>query len=369
MRKFLFLYLPRYTSLHAIFVIIILFLITSCASQKQDAQLPLTDNPEANPDPGLKVVTTEEDTSSGVMPNNPNGLRWYEWQSGYVHWIAGMAMFTNRNLMGCDFPMDYDELLSSGLLPVIFHNRYTGEPIKSTEEYAPGDIFYGVDLSTSTLTFSIHRGPLDEVFDPESTGGEWLPYRGSLRDSVTDGKTVKMEMVLDPTAFNNSVPASEFREYFRFPLDDDARVRISIVYQFINDLMYQLGGFVDQVPGSLDDYIAMVGEKNPVAWINPYTGEPMRQVEWFSVPLYYGVTNDPVYDPMPDITPDPTAPPPPEDIAGNYAYKVGSSPIADTEFRPYAQFYFKQPDGSIAAYLAIGVGPKNKHAGALKLDF
>jgi hypothetical protein len=95
----------------------------------------------------------------------------------------------------------------------------------------------------------------------------------------------------------------------------------------------------------------------------------MRQVEWFSVPLYYGVTNDPVVDPIPDITRDRAAPsPPPEDIAGNYAYKVAFSPVVDTELRAYTQFYFKQPDGSIAAYLAIGVGPQEKHAGALKLD-
>jgi len=315
----------------------------------------------------LDVVKTNDEYPTGIMPNNASGSRFYEWQSENLQWVLGAAMFTNRDLVGCDFPLEYGGLLSSGLLPVIFHNRYTGEPIKSIEDYTPGDIYYDVDLSTSTIIFCRYQGTQDQVFAPEITEGEWLSYLGSPMDSITDGKTIRTETVLDPTAFNNNVPASDFREYFKFPQNDDARIKVFIVYNFTNDLMYQLGEFVDQVPGSVDDYISMIGEKNLISWTNPYTGEPMEQVEWYNVPLYFG--NDPVVDPIPDITPDPNgvSSPIPEDIIGNYAYTFGYSPVVENELRAYAQFYFRQPDGSIAAYIAIGVGPQEHREGALKL--
>jgi len=300
----------------------------------------------------------------GVWLDNPGGSWWYEARGLFIEGAIVSAFNTNRDLKGCAFPATYDELLSYGLLPIIFHNRYTGEPIKSTREYSPGDIYYELNTQTGLYRFWRHQGPLDMCYNPDATGGKELPYAASPRDTVTDGKTIKVEMALGPEAVAGDVPAAYFRESYNIPPDDDARVDIYIVYRWVNDIMYRLGEFVDQVPASLDGYIEMLGERNPVAWTNPYTGEPMKAVGWYDVPLFF--LWDPVSEVIPDI--DSSAGPPPEGVAGNYSYMVAPSPVVEGEMRSYAKFYFKQPDGSIAAYLAIGVGPKEHQKGAISLD-
>ncbi|MCX6645026.1 MAG: hypothetical protein NTY09_01505 [bacterium] len=348
-------------------LIIFLLLSISCATNAQSMQTPAAETPNSNTQ---GVAIDETRSASGLVdPENPNGSWWFEWQSGYVEWIIGMAIYTNRDLMGAEFPANYDELLSSGLMPVIFHNRYTGQPIASTKDYSSGDIYYNVDFSTGLYSYSRYQGPSDQVYDPELTNGEWLPCSGNALDSVTDGKTIKTVAVMDAETLDNPTPASEFREYYNFPADDESRVKVYIVYRFVNDLVYSLGEFVESVPFSLDDYIKMVGEINPVAWANPYNGGQMRQVDWVTVPLCYEFA--PIAESIPGITGDNTEKVYSQefpDLAGNYAFKLADSPVVDTEQRAYIQFYFKQPDGSIGAYLAIGVGPAEFHQGTLTIN-
>jgi len=298
------------------------------------------------------------------MPWNPSGSRWYQARGDFIEYAIVSAVFTNRDLLGRRFPVNYDELLSSGLLPIVFENRYTAEPIKSTPEYSPGDIYYEADPASGLFRLYRHQGELDLDFDPEATEGKDLPWTGSPTDTVTDGKSIKTEIVLGPEAMAGSVPPSRFRIDFDIPTEDEARVRVLIVYRWVNDFMGRMGEFVDQVPLTLDDYIDFVGQPNPVAWTNPYSGEPMKQVDWYDVPLYFCWER--AGKPVTGLSLGESEPP--EDIAGDYAFTVAPSPVVEGEMRAYALFYFKQPDGTPGAYLAMGIGPQEFLKGTISLD-
>ncbi len=340
--------------------VVALSLIVSCA-QRDRALLPTQDS-----DPQLlpaRPAASDQGNQEVVMPDNPDGSYWYEMRSGLMEWHISMAVCQSRDLKGCEFPETYEEILSSGLLPMIYHNRYTGEPIKSTPEYSAGDIYYKADRESGMYYFYRYQGPQDQVYDPDATGGKDLPWEGSPRDTVTDGESIKTVADWGPEGMAGSVPAAKFREDWNMPASDDSRVAVFIVYYWVNDVMYRLGEIVDQVPSTLDEYVEMLGERNPVAWTNPYSGEPMHAVGWYDVPLYYGW--EPLTDSIKGI--DIADPAPPDGVIGNYSYMIAPSPVVEGENRSYAKFYFKEPDGSVAAYLAIGVGPQEFLKGGIDL--
>jgi hypothetical protein len=147
------------------------------------------------------------------------------------------------------------------------------------------------------------------------------------------------------------IDVNNSREFQNIPVDDDARAKIYVVYRCINEIMLQMGQTLDTAQyQTLDDYIAYCGRKNPAAWVNPYTGDAMKEVPWTTVPTYY--YENPWGDLLqmvglvfhPDF--------PMDELPGNYSFTIdpGSSSRAPSY---YAQFYFKMPDGSVAAYIAI----------------
>jgi hypothetical protein len=116
------------------------------------------------------------------------------------------------------------------------------------------------------------------------------------------------------------------------------------------------GGEVFQTPlGSLEAYIALLGSKNPQAWLNPYTGSPMQEVAWnnnVQVSFYDTPAQMPGNlnyrmppDPNPSIV-----------YKGNYSCAFGWSDFAQGQLRTCVLFYFEKPDGSISAYLGYGLG-------------
>ena len=295
----------------------------------------------------------EVEDQEAVFPRNEYGNPVMQWKSSVIEMHLTQAFNTNKDLKGGPFPSSYEELISTGLLPIMFHNRYTGQPVVNTAEYSRGDIYYSVDAISDTLVYSIHFGDQDQTFDPDLTNGQYKPCECDPRYATTDGKTIRWEMRLPSDLLADSPASSDTRESFNIPAGDDSRASIFIVYQSISKFMYKACENLDALPGSLDDYIALIGEKNPSAWINPYTGLSMTEVGWYDVPLYYDW--DRLAEPITTLKEDGQNIP--EGIAGNYSFNIGDSPLMEGETRAYVKFYFKEPDGSISAYLAIGLGP------------
>jgi hypothetical protein len=180
---------------------------------------------------------------------------------------------------------------------------------------------------------------------------------------MTDGRTLYWDeqMDFDWYAANDPGPVRGL-DRFGIPADDEARTRVYLVYRAMNEIMCHAGDILASVPSSLDDYVALLGRRNPVTWTNPYTNEPMHEVPWAEVPCYYGA--NPADDPLPDINAPPQDEAASSEPAGNFSYALGLSPVVEGENRGYAQFYFYLPDGSLAAYLAVGKGPQEYAQGS-----
>lgn len=337
----------------------IMLVSTGCSKHSAD-QIPVTNK---------DIIENQERTmavsSWGLNhPWNPDGDRWYEVQMNYIEWSFVSATNTYRDLVGCPYPENYQEILEYGLVPINQNNRYTGNPMVSTDEYSPGDIFYEADPLTGMFYLYTYLGDKDETYDPSFTNGQFLPWSGP--DTVSDGKTVKTEKFIGTEIINGDALTADIREYFYFPLNDDARVRMYIISDSMNRVMYWLSQMFDFVPDSIDEYVGMLGTKNDVAWTNPYTGQPMKEVEWVDVPLYYGW--EPVQEPISGLNNNTgISPAQNSELAGNYSYKLENSPVIDGVMRSYAQFYFKLLDGSIAAYVAIGMCYEEWHDSGLKI--
>jgi hypothetical protein len=346
--------------------ILIILLFLSCSKENPDNNRIQENNVmETSPNPLNHTVNSNgssQESEDGIWPTNTLGDNMYEFLSTLPETLVGFAINMYSDLTEGDIPTSYQDCLDKKLITIICNNRYTGNPIISTEEYSAGDFYYNYDFQSGVCTFKRYQGPNDINYDPDISDGNFMPWGGDPDHISTDGKTFRevnqgfrREEMVDNF--------SKWREYFGFPSNDEARVRIFIVYDTVNYLMYQLSQFTDQPPSSLDQYIQMAGAKNPDAWINPYNGQPMREVGWFDVPLYYDW--QPVSDPISDL--DKGQPANSSEIAGNYAFNLSPSPAVDGADRAYVKFYFRLPDGSIAAYLAIGVSKAEFVRGSLNL--
>ncbi len=254
-------------------------------------------------------------------------------------------------------PSSYESLIETGTLPLIFTNPYTGEDAVNTSDYSPGDFYLSFPTDSDAIThFWLHSGDRDLEYDPTTDGpGELRQLEYNSR-ALTDGRTIFIEREIDPNEYMASNTQAE-REELGIPSGDDARTRMFLIYHALWFIMIECDSWIEDVPDSLDGFISLVGRKNPTAWINPYTGEPMEEVEWVNVPNYH-VTGNPTdifgrfYSNQQGIEPGPDFDY--ANLAGNYAFIKTRQSIGDYDFdMRFAQFYFYLPDGTVAAYLAL----------------
>jgi len=268
-----------------------------------------------------------------------------------------------RYVMGSHNPPDYDSLISSGTLVFIPANPYTGEDLKNTEEYSPGDIHLTFPtVSDPVYLMGTHLGEDDWRYDPDiSEPGEFVVAE-EFGDGtyITDGRTYiyRNELpVEDLNVFFEDYDPDFEREYHGFPLDDDARVRMFSICWQVEVLFHFFHNELDNVPETFDGWVDLLGRKNPISWTNPYTGEPMTEVPWVNVSNY--CEGNQRTGQVPDTSPwQGDDPPNAADLVGNYSYVDGDNPYFPSRTHPVracAQFYFYLPDGKIAAYLVIAM--------------
>jgi hypothetical protein len=267
-------------------------------------------------------------------------------------------------IVGGPQPTGYQQLVDSGALPIILANRYTGDDIVSTKDYSPGDFYIEFPTAESPVSrFWTHLGEQDWEYDaalakelaatderrPLSNHPP-RPEGADIPSETTNGRTIFEEMSYDQSqiAMGFSCDRAYTRQYFEMPSDDDARARIIVVARAMQEVMR----IWEPIPiplNSVDGFVNYVGRKNPVAWTNPYTGEPMREVPWNKVAYYEPYPNSKVPFSPTDQAPHGGNSP----LAGNYSFTNAPCPSFpdNDKNNVYAQFYFYLPNGTIAAYL------------------
>ena len=311
--------------------------------------------------PGLSP--SREPKQTPVMLDNPNYTREMSVKAVLFEILMMYAMGDGRLLLGGGLPLDYDALIAEGSLTVIPANRYTLEDAVSTTVYSPGDIFFDLDEQAEVLRFYQHMGELDMAYEPDAVPpGQLLPWAGEP-NYLTDGRTLYWDNDEIEVGWYETVDPTPLREYLGIPGDDDARTRVYLVYKTMTEIMYRAGWILDMPPPSLDGYVQFIGRRNPVAWTNPYTAQPMGPVPWVVPTKVYEVLGDEYGDPLPDV-PSPVPVPPPSQLVGNYAYVVLPSEHTPGEMIAHALFYFYLPAGELAAYCGGGAGRAETEAGS-----
>jgi len=325
-----------------------IFLVSVPACQSRDAYRP-GDNPASDPQLSGETRTDEGD------PLYPASEEDYpQYRLSYLEYLFNQTAQTWSLLEGSEIPPDYHSLLESGALPIIPVNPYTGEDIRITRDYSPGDIYLSFP-STEDPAYRLwwHLGEFDRDYNPElASRGEIVPHE-YIPEFRTDGRTLYLEYELSPEemeGMHTAMGLAERREMLNFPGDDEGRIIIYQVCQAVQHLLIDAGNSLPPNSASIDDIIATVGRKNPVSWTNPYTGEPMRNVPWVRLPFYSDNASVPQLSPSPQDKIDKEA------LAGNYSFVTGRHPNYDEQYDRTAiiQFYFYLPSGEVASYLATG---------------
>jgi hypothetical protein len=323
------------------------FILFGCMKTRQE--ISNTPKLEDNEIPIEEVHQLASYSTLTEEPQNPNGDLAFTYLAINTRELILLAEIPNWGLIvGGDAPTSYESLLEKGALSVIFKNRYTGEDIRITDEYSPGD--FNVHYPTPddpAYNFWTYYGEEDYSYDPSvALPGERHHVAGvGGPDYTTDGRTGYIDHVVSNMAAYTSGPVDSNREIYNIPPDDEARARMMILSVAVHTIMRYGTSWLESVPDSVDGYIELVGRKNPVAWVNPYTGQDISEVPWVEVPLFQEAT--PVNEPSLGFaqSDDTTG------LAGNYSFAMGIE-------KNYAQFYFLMADGSVGAYIAFAERPQ-----------
>jgi len=281
----------------------------------------------------------------------PPEKNYIQFRQYYIESAINMGTQAWTLLEGLQMPGDYNALVESGALPIIYLNPYTGEDMDESREYSPGDIWFHFPTPEEpNYRLWIHLGEMDINYDSQlAESGEVVPMEFGP-EFRTDGHTIFIEYELSPEEITSMEDVGDIgagREAWNFPADDTARLRIYTVFCSVQDLLTTLHADVPSNPESIDEVVALVGRKNPVSWTNPYTGEPMRNVPWVTLPFYSDNISVPEESPSPQDGIDAEA------LVGNYSFVSGQHPIygGQARFPVVIQYYFYLPSGEVASYL------------------
>ncbi|MCD6217471.1 hypothetical protein J7L05_06385 [bacterium] len=262
--------------------------------------------------------------------------------------------YYSRLLYSDSFPFNYRSLIDEGLLIYIPRNPYTGEDVKTSLEYSPGDIL--IASNNEAMAFLRHIGEKDDGYDSTTNDFNELYYLsgiGKREEIYTDGRTIYDFEKIDSDKLNEAINSAELgrRGYFGDDYTSET-ARITTISAQVHRMMnnYALAQSHENVLNSLDEYLNYYGRKNPKAWINPYTHADMQQVDF--IECQYDVLNDLKL----------TQPPVPYSIiknaeqldnyAGNYSFSVFEDEGGEVAI--FAIYYYDK-NGDLAASVSRGV--------------
>ncbi len=186
-------------------------------------------------------------------------------------------VITNVHYTSDSLDFNYDSIIRDGLLAVIPRNPYSGEDMKTSCEYSPGDMLLARDKRG--FVFLYHAGEKESQYDPSRSNFNRIMYKPKLTgiEECTDGRTQiryfrfqkgKSQPVLIKDI---DQPKAEFISTFFTLMWLNDQVR---------DMMKAYSKINDDVPDNIDGYLNYFGRKNPAAWINPYTQKEMKKVDF-----------------------------------------------------------------------------------------
>ncbi len=178
-----------------------------------------------------------------------------------------------------------NSMIENGYYAIIPRNPYTGEDIKTSLKYSPGDYLFATN--GKAMVYIQHLGLMDSDCYLDLEGYDNLYYvQIHVGDDgyVTDGRTEYVYGIYDMDMTANAIQEiteSRINRYgVKYP-------RENAKLYWLNRQMFKILSrysqeYEDVLP-TLEDYLNYFGRKNPSAWINPYTGKPMEQREQFAV--------------------------------------------------------------------------------------
>jgi hypothetical protein len=244
----------------------------------------------------------------------------------------------NRQLYADSFEFNLDSLINNGLMAIIPRNPYTGEDIKSSLDYSPGNCFLAAD--ERGIIFIYHAGEKEMAFEPNRENNTILAYQKYKNEpeNLSDGRSLIHYHKFSPSEYSELVSGGEGMKAGQFKENNNPEFRkFYWLKRQVFEMMSRYGQVNGDVLQSLEDYIDYFGRINPSAWINPYTGQPMEQV---------GFTAD--VSVPPDLLDKPQDK---SHYAGNYAFVAFTDKIGNGPEAVFAIYYLK-PDGDLGALVA-----------------
>lgn len=243
----------------------------------------------------------------------------------------------NRLLYADSYKFDLDSLVSDGLMAIIPRNPYTGEDIKSSLDYSPGDCFLAAD--ERGIVFIYHTGDKEIAYEPNRKDNTILSYQKNEEDPefLSDGRSLIHSHKFMPGDYSDLMDGVDITRQSQFLENNNPEFRkLWWLNRQITEMMTRYSQMNENVPKSLEEVIDYFGRINPPAWINPYKGSPMEKV---------GFTVDvPV---PPDLLDEKTNVK--SHYAGNYSfatYTDGKDPVA------IFAIYFLKPNGDLGALVS-----------------
>ena len=201
------------------------------------------------------------------------------------HFIVSQS-FTSSGLVSDNLLRNINSQIENGYYAIIPRNPYTGEDIKTSLEYSPGDCLFA--MNGKSIVYIQHLGLMDSdcYLDLEGYDNLYVCVQphGDNESYVTDGRTEYMyykyregmyEQYIDELKKQGKRKYGSKYPYENTQLHWLKRQMFEILSRYSQD-------YEDVLP-TLEDYLNYFGRKNPSAWINPYTGKPMEQREQFAV--------------------------------------------------------------------------------------
>jgi hypothetical protein len=311
--------------------------LSSCSTQRVKHEVTDVSNQG-----DLQIATVPNETQI-ALTHDDEGIRLDKIDKQAA--ISGLLADGEEYLLffpGARYPITAQEIIEKGFTVVIPYDITTGNtPMQFTEEWTSGGLYRYLDAEKSIL----------------------ILHRIGCKYSEIDDRMYKsngIKILKSGITFNGK---SEISEMAGWPLPDPYQTRLAWSEDTKTDeqlWMQNVQGQVMRITSqysmnhkniktSLDAYLSWVGEKNPAAFINPYTKSPMQS-------LPPAQTNNMANQGIIGINPDFVQNPDPAVYAGNYSEYVGVNDKGDSYF--LVNFYYLGENGELLSMGAKGLPRK-----------
>ena len=287
-----------------------------------------------NPSEAEKMMNAAEETQNSRC-NNENEIE----TKCNVNFRIMFGFYHDRGVLSKDKEYNLTSIIQNGLIPIIPRNPYSGEDIKTSFEYSPGDAVFACN---SKAAIDIHHlGPAELFFDATLKDNNKLFYLDKTKEieNLTDGRTL-----YSYHKFTDDKPNLAFTNKRESNDNFEKQKKIKWLFREIENLMQEYFRFHEDAPQSIDEIINYFGRRNPASWNNPYSGKKMIQMPKFAVcEMIPGEVTEYLDRPEPFTKVNET-----EYInkyAGNYSYTV-----VETKRGPMAilSIYYIKPNGRLS---------------------